>query len=172
MESFGGDMTDELKEAILAAGERQEVRDAVEAVYKDLAAEIDRHWTLCGASGRCCRFEEYGHRLFITAIELGTFIHDLRRMNQPAKLVSAITAWDGTGCPFQVGKLCGVHGIRPMGCRMFFCDPRSTDWQNEQYERFHARLKRLHDELGVPYAYMEWRQGLREMGVVEGVNEF
>ena len=73
--------------------------------------------------------------------------------------------WDGTGCPFQQNKLCSVHGIRPFGCRIFFCDPTATDWQNAQYERFHADLKRLHEQLGVPYQYVEWRQALSALGL-------
>ena len=60
--------------------------------------------------------------------------------------------------------MCGVHAIRPFGCRMFFCDPTSTDWQNDAYERFHGQLKQLHQTLGVPYFYVEWRQALRAMG--------
>jgi Fe-S-cluster containining protein len=78
-----------------------------------------------------------------------------------------VTQWDGRGCPFQVGKLCGVHAVRPFGCRVFFCDPSSTRWLQEAYERFHERLKRLHDELGVAYFYVEWRQALAAvMGIV------
>ena|SRR5437762_13365478 len=74
-------------------------------------------------------------------------------------------AWDGSGCPFQVSGLCSVHAIRPFGCRVFFCDSSSTDWQSEQYERHHARLKRLHEELAIPYFYVEWRQALAAVGV-------
>ena len=55
---------------------------------------------------------------------------------------------------------------------MFFCDATSTDWQNETYERFHARLKRLHEELGVPYRYVEWRQALRELGLSGRLSSF
>jgi len=61
-----------------------------------------------------------------------------------------------------------VHAIRPFGCRMFFCDATSTAWQNEAYEQFHARLKRLHEELGVPYFYVEWRQALGALGLSAG----
>jgi Fe-S-cluster containining protein len=159
-------MTDELRRAIVAAGQRAEVRAAVAAIYAELGEAIAQRRPLCSMSGRCCRFEAYGHRLFVTTIELGTFIHELRRMEPPAKLLEAIGRWDGTGCPFQVAKLCGVHGIRPLGCRMFFCDPGSTQWQNEQYERFHGRIRQLHDELGVPYAYMEWREALKNADVL------
>ena len=79
---------------------------------------------------------------------------------------------DHGGCPFQRDKLCTVHAVRPFGCRIFFCDPTSTDWQTAAYERHHAELKRLHERLGVPYFYLEWRQALRVLwmnGTPEGV---
>jgi len=154
-------MTDELKQAVRAAGQRAEVRAAVGRVYAELGRAVQSRRPVCEMSGRCCRFEAYGHRLYVTTIELGTFLYELKQLERPMKLLEAIAAWDGTGCPFQVAKLCGVHGIRPLGCRMFFCDPTSTPWQNEQYERFHGQIKQLHDELDVPYAYMEWREALR-----------
>jgi Fe-S-cluster containining protein len=144
---------------------RAEARAGVEAVYADLAAEIERRRPVCVVSGRCCRFEEYGHRLFVTTLELGAFLSGFEGMAKPAALVEAIEAWTGAGCPFQVGKLCGVHGVRPFGCRVFFCDETSTAWQREAYEAFHARLKRLHEELGVAYYYVEWRAAIRALGV-------
>lgn len=150
-------MEDALRQAVAAAAARSEVRAAVDALYADVAAEIDRRRPLCVISGRCCRFEEYGHRLYVTTLELAAF--------RSRYLGEAVTAWDGTGCPFQVNKLCGVHAIRPFGCRMFFCDATSTEWQNDAYERFHAELKSLHDRLGVPYFYLEWRGALRMLGL-------
>jgi hypothetical protein len=56
--------------------------------------------------------------------------------------------------------LCGVHAIRPFGCRIFFCDPTAGDWQQQQYELFHAELKKLHERFDVPYFYVEWRFAL------------
>ena len=53
-----------------------------------------------------------------------------------------------------------AHVIRPMGCRLFFCDPRHTQELQSLYERMHSHMKRLHDELGVPYMYVEWQQAL------------
>ena len=146
----------ELQNAIEQASLRPEIREAVAAVYRGLQQEIDRHRPRCDLSGRCCRFEEFGHRLFVTTMELATFLHDLR-CSPPAR----VERCDGAGCPFQHGKLCGVHAIRPFGCRIFFCDPASTAWQHAAYERFHADLKRLHESLAVPYVYVEWREALR-----------
>jgi Fe-S-cluster containining protein len=69
-------------------------------------------------------------------------------------------------CVFQVEGLCTVHGIRPFGCRVFFCDETATDWQYEQYDRFHAQLRRLHEQLDVPYFYVEWRAALAALRLV------
>jgi len=185
----------QLRDAVRAASARPDVRDAVEQVYRELADEVARRRPLCVVSGRCCRFEEYGHRLFVTTGELATFLHGLQQGGQPGmggrasvraagstggaalaarkdgsdgaspsrSLPLAVTTWDGTGCPFQVARLCGVHALRPFGCRIFFCDATATRWQNDAYETFHARLKHLHEQLDLPYFYIEWRQALRAL---------
>ena len=155
-------MDEELRHAVTTARERQDVLDAVRDLYADVQTEIDRRRPVCVISGRCCRFEEYGHRLFVTTAELAAFTRGLRE-REPAQ--ANVPPWDGTGCPFQSNKMCGVHAIRPFGCRMFFCDATSTEWQNEAYEVFHARLKRLHEDLCVPYFYVEWRQALAALGL-------
>jgi Fe-S-cluster containining protein len=144
------------------AGDRPEVIEAVRGLYADVQSEIDARRPLCVISGRCCRFEEFGHRLFVTTAELAAFARELPTVH-PAKPPDH--PWDGTGCPFQSNKMCSVHAIRPFGCRMFFCDATSTEWQNQAYEHFHARLKRLHDDLAVPYVYMEWRRALEAVGL-------
>jgi Fe-S-cluster containining protein len=151
----------EIRRAVLDAAERAEVREALEGIYRDLGVEIAQRQPRCELSGRCCRFEEYGHRLYVTTIELAGFVHGLRQR------APAVPAWDGRGCPFQVSKLCTVHGIRPFGCRVFFCDPAATQWQNEAYERFHGQMKRLHDRYGVGYYYIEWREALRVLGLAD-----
>jgi Fe-S-cluster containining protein len=148
--------------SLLAAGERAEVRQAIGSLYQAIQTEIDQRRPVCVVSGRCCRFEEYGHRLFVTTMELACFRHDLQ---SAASARPDSEPWDGTGCPFQHRKLCSVHAIRPMGCRLFFCDASAQEWQNDLYERFHAQLKRLHDSLEVPYRYMEWRQALQMAGL-------
>jgi Fe-S-cluster containining protein len=136
---------------------RADVRAAVDGIYAELQQEIDARRPVCVVSGRCCRFEEYEHRLYVTTLELARFAMDLMTKQKPG--------WDGRGCPFQVSTLCGVHSIRPFGCRIFFCDASSTLWQQDLYERLHARMRQLHDELAVPYYYIEWRQGLFSAGL-------
>jgi Fe-S-cluster containining protein len=147
---------EELTQAILDATARDEVVEAVAAIYESVREQIDARRPVCVMSGRCCRFEEYGHRLYVTTMELASF----SRAASPQGFLGAMSAWDGTGCPFQVNRLCSVHASRPFGCRIFFCDPTATQWQQDLYERFHAELKGLHESLQVPYFYVEWRAGL------------
>ncbi|HSU69018.1 MAG TPA: hypothetical protein VLJ39_19200 [Tepidisphaeraceae bacterium] len=146
-----------LSDAVHDAKEKADAMDAVQSLYCSVRQEIDRRRPVCVVSGRCCRFEEFGHRLFVSTLELAAFVRDLK--------VPAPAEWDGTGCPFQRAKLCTVHAIRPFGCRMFFCDATSTDWQNAAYEQFHARLKALHEAFSIPYFYVEWREALGALGV-------
>jgi Fe-S-cluster containining protein len=146
-----------LKSAVEVAAGREDVVRMIDDLYARVQRSIDARKPLCSISGRCCRFEDYGHRLYVTTLELAAFLKQ--------HLGADVSSWDGTGCPFQVNKLCSVHTLRPFGCRMFFCDPSATDWQNETYERFHAELKTLHEHLGVPYYYVEWRRALVELGL-------
>lgn len=150
----------QLREAVIAAATNSEAMAAVAEVYADLAAAVAERKPICVVSGRCCHFEAYGHRLYVSTLELARFCTDA----QP----QAVTEWDGRGCPFQRGKICGVHAARPMGCRIFFCDATSTAWQHGLYEMLHNRLRSLHERLNVPYYYVEWRSALREIGLAHG----
>ena len=147
----------ELRTLVREASLRPEVHAAVQRVYRELQDQIDLRRPQCVMSGRCCRFEEFGHRLFVTTLELAAFVAQTSQ--------APSTDWGGTGCPFQQGKLCGAHATRPFGCRVFFCDSSSTQWQQETYERFHGEIKRLHEKLEVPYVYLEWREALRALGL-------
>jgi Fe-S-cluster containining protein len=151
----------ELKQIVYRAAGRADVRQAVARVYDDLQKAIDQRKPICNTSGRCCRFEEFGHRLYVTTMELAAFIYEFELGGAKPQ-----AAEDARGCAFQMNGLCGVHAIRPFGCRIFFCDASSTQWQQDQYELFHARLKALHEALGVPYAYVEWRSALRMLSLV------
>lgn len=140
-----------------AAG-MESVAGRLDAVYAQLSTEIAIQRPRCDQSGRCCRFEAFGHRLFVTTLELARFIASMRP-DQPTR-----SPWDGLGCPYQIDGLCSVHAIRPFGCRIYFCDPKSTEWQHDAYERLHRSIRDLHDELGVEYFYVEWRDALDAIG--------
>lgn len=152
------DVLGQFRDAVAHAARRAEVRNAVRHLYTAVQDQIDLRRPVCNTSGRCCRFDEFGHRLFVTTMELGAFLHEIA---SAGRLLPSTPVGSTPGCPFQRDGLCGVHAIRPFGCRIFFCDETSADWQARQYEFFHAELKRLHEHLTVPYFYVEWRQALR-----------
>jgi Fe-S-cluster containining protein len=72
----------------------------------------------------------------------------------PADLEAALARG---GCPFQVRNLCGVHAIKPLGCRVYFCDKSAQAWQGELSERLLGEIRGIHDRFAVPYRYGEWR---------------
>jgi Fe-S-cluster containining protein len=170
-------MDQTLKSQVLAASLRPPVLSALSQIYTDLSQEISLRKPLCIQSGKCCRFDEYGHRLYVTTIELASFLHQLSTLHPPQtqtpptslaqynSLPQLTPKPDPSSCPFQQNKLCTVHTIRPFGCRIFFCDPTSTDWQYQMYERFQTTLKQLHTDLSVPYTYIDWRSALKQLDI-------
>ena len=120
------------------------LRDALLAIYDDLAADIARAAPVCELSGRCCRFKEYGHTLFLSRPEAELLLeHGL-----PANAVV-----DEAGCPFQINGLCTARERRPLGCRVYYCDPNYAGVGEVLSERYVGRLKQLHDAGMTPWDY-------------------
>ncbi len=150
--------------AINQAQQRASLPARIRAVYDEVQRAVDARKPRCDVSGRCCQFEQYGHLLFVTTIELAAFALERRAADDPHVIV-------GDGCPYQVNRLCTVHDTRPFGCRIYFCDPTAQEWQQSQYEQFHLRIRALHDELAIPYFYVEWRQGLEAIAIAGRVQK-
>lgn len=145
--------------ALFAAAGRNDVDAALRELYAAIDRDVADRNPTCWLSGKCCKFDSYGHRLYVTALEAAWVIRQLNDDQFDALQAGDPTALDG--CVFQVNGLCSVHEIRPLGCRVFFCDPSAT-WQNAVYETHLRRLRDLHAQFDVPYAYMEWRAALTE----------
>lgn len=146
-----------LRQAVEYASQIREIPVRVQRLYDEVQRNIELQSPRCEQSGRCCRFENYGHKLFVTTVELAVFCSYVKDMLVP--IPETMTE----GCTYQSDRLCTVHLYRPFGCRMFFCDPSVTEWQQEQYEYFHLQLRQLHQEFAVPYMYVEWRQALKAL---------
>jgi Fe-S-cluster containining protein len=151
-------------------GQRRELSLAVAGVLAEAEVEIAGRGAVCRSSGRCCRFEEWGQRLYVTGVELAHFQEVGRRKlevggekKEGVSLEQFFAGGKVAGCPYQVGGLCTAREARPLGCRVYFCDAGAQGWQNEVYEKYHARLKEVHERFGVAYRYVEWREGLREL---------
>ena len=124
---------------------------------------------ICLASGACCRFEEYGHRMYVSGLEAAFVVARIdasraARAANPLRILEVDDARRRGGCPYLRAGLCGEHEERPLGCRIFFCDKGAdgcaADWQSALYEELHAGTIALHERLGVPYRYLEWREAL------------
>jgi Fe-S-cluster containining protein len=130
----------------------------LESIYNEVAQAIAERAPACWASGRCCNFERLGHRLYVTGLETAYAVSRLERGTHPELSILSLTqARTRGGCPFQVKNVCGIHRIKPLSCRVYFCDRSAQQWQKELSERMHAAIKALHDEEGIEYRYAEWR---------------
>lgn len=142
------------------AAARAEVDDALRSLYRALEADVSSRKPTCWLSGRCCKFETYGHRLYVTGLEIAWLISKLDESGRTRLASAQLPGLDG--CPFQVDGMCSVHPIRPLGCRIYFCDANARSWQNPVYERFLQELRLLHEQFALEYRYVEWRQGFME----------
>lgn len=145
------------------AAQRSEIATAIRSLYADLDEVVRDRQPVCNASGRCCRFEEFGHRLYVTGLEIAWFLLEVGHASaSDVGDISLQQAASSPNCPYQIRGLCSTHTIRPLGCRAFFCEEGTEAWQQDTTERFLDRLKQLHLVHDLPYAYMEWRTGLAE----------
>src|SRR5689334_16628454 len=107
-------------------------RQAVLALYADVDREVAAAGPVCVASGRCCRFKEYGHTLFLSNLEAEVLLH-----SAPAYDPAAVSP---DFCPFQRGNLCTAREPRPLGCRVYYCDPNYQQTAQQISEKYLRRL--------------------------------
>jgi hypothetical protein len=133
---------DVLNEPILDSPADTELR----ALYADLDADVAGLGPVCQLSGRCCRFKEYGHTLFVSTAEVQLL---LRRAPVPGRRLDR-----GETCPWQDARgHCTARECRPLGCRVYYCDPAYERFAYDLSERYIARLKALAVEHESPWNY-------------------
>ena len=121
-----------------------DVRRRVLEVYATADRAVSAAAPRCDASGRCCRFTEYGHSLFISQFEAELLLETAPAYDTPVTR---------DGCPFQVDNLCTARNERPLGCRIYFCDPAYQETGNGITEEAIASLKRIADDHGTGWRY-------------------
>jgi uncharacterized protein len=140
-------VSDEAWEAALADLDR---------IYADLEAELPRHKFVCQASGDCCDFDAFGHRLYATTLEAERFF----RRSPPDRAND-----DPRSCPaWGKDRLCKAREGRMLGCRTFFCAGGQGVDPNAIHERYYRRVKDVHDRHGIPFRYadvVEWAKERR-----------
>jgi hypothetical protein len=120
------------------------IRQEVLALYAEADREVAAAGPVCVASGRCCRFKEYGHVLFLSNLEADVLLAGAPAYERPVS---------PDFCPFQKGNLCTAREPRPLGCRVYYCDPSYQETGNRITEKYLRRLKELADARGVAYRY-------------------
>ncbi len=167
-------MFNESAESLVQAARAARARDGlladVQAIYRYLDAALrgcqsrpvcgrtDRRVITppaCHQCSRCCRFDVYGHDLFVSTAEMALFL----RRTDPARVDGPIVG----ACPFLRihPARCAARAARPLGCRLFYCDRSARWWQQDLYDLLHHRVRRLHETFKVPYFYVEWLSALR-----------
>jgi Fe-S-cluster containining protein len=114
------------------------------ALYARVDAEVAAANPRCDVSGRCCDFPRSGQRLYATDLESA----------HAAAVAGGVPQGVAAGsCAWYQEGLCRSREGRPLGCRLYFCDPAWEDRMPPLYERYHAELKALHERHGLPYRY-------------------
>ena len=122
------------------------VRAPLRVIYAELDREIAEHQPSCVLSGRCCKFAEYGHTLFVSAPEFALLLADAP---PPSRAID-----DGLTCPWQdLQGRCTAREARPLGCRVYYCDPKYEPHSGAITERHLAKIRGLCDALALPWAY-------------------
>ena len=121
-----------------------EAQRALAELYERVAEHVAAHRPVCEMSGRCCDFPNVDHELFCSDLETDYAV---------ASAGGEVPESPSGTCPWFVDGLCGLRDGRPLGCRLYFCDPNWSDAMTDAYERFHGELRALHERLGQEYRY-------------------
>ncbi|MGA2092425.1 MAG: YkgJ family cysteine cluster protein [Sedimentisphaerales bacterium] len=127
----------------------KEIVERVEAIYKWLDEQIAAHQDAagkCAVCGKCCDFESFGHRLFVTTPEMIFFAGKLLDKN--------VKKMTGGRCSYQAGDKCTVYAERFAGCRIFCCKGDAR-LQSDLTEAVIKKFKAVCDEFKIPYRYVD-----------------
>ena len=122
---------------------------SVQEVYNWIDAEVSNNTATCDACGKCCNFEAYDHRLYVTSPEM---IHFAANVTDVKKMLSGI-------CPYLHESKCTVHSFRFAGCRIFLCtgDP---ELQSRLSEQALEKLKEICEKFDIDYKYTDLKTTL------------
>jgi len=130
-----------------------QIIENVSDIYQWLEDELAGLGQSCDACGKCCDFESFGHRLYVTTPEL---IYLRHFVGQGIKEMT-----DGV-CPYRVNGQCTVYDWRFSGCRIFTCKG-DAEKENAICEQAISKFRVLCDESDIPYHYVYLKDGLQMM---------
>lgn len=115
---------------------------ALRSIYEEARREIESRPSLvCELSGRCCRFREADHELYLTRLEYREMV--AHGGTPPDRA-------DGA-CPWLEEGLCANREGRALACRTYYCSDEEE--AARVTERGHRRIRELHERYRLPYVY-------------------
>jgi len=121
----------------------QAALNALAELYADLDARVRQLGVQCRACGACCHFQRSGYRLYAAWLERAALV---RAHGRPRLAASG-------ECGFLAEGRCRARAWRPLGCRVFFCDPAHKPREQGLYHEFLARLRAIADRFALPWDY-------------------
>ncbi len=128
---------------------RAAIAASVQEVYNWIDAEVANNTATCDACGKCCSFQAYDHRLYVTSPEM---IHFTANVTSPKPMTKGY-------CPYLNEGECTVHPFRFAGCRIFLCTGDS-DLQSRLSEQALQKFKIICQELDIEYYYTDLKTAL------------
>ncbi|MCX5636215.1 MAG: YkgJ family cysteine cluster protein [Planctomycetota bacterium] len=121
----------------------------VAEIYNWLDSQICENSTIaghCDACGKCCDFNKFDHRLFVTTPELLYLAAKVGDEN-----VKTMTS---NLCPYQTNSKCTIYKFRFAGCRIFCCKG-DADFQSRLSEMALKKFKSICEQFQIPYRYID-----------------
>lgn len=134
---------------VAESGVKKQLLNKVSEIYDWLDLELRDEGPLagrCDGCGKCCDFEAFDHRLFVTPPELMYLAANLRGEN-----VKQMTR---SRCPYNIAGKCTVYEHRFASCRIFCCKG-DVDFQSRLSESALEKFKSICIELEIPYRYSD-----------------
>ena len=130
-------------------GPNKKLLKKVAEIYEWLDQQVHDNSDLagvCDVCGKCCDFDAFDHRLFVTPPELMYLTANLGDEKREAMPTSR--------CPYQLDGKCTVYEYRFAGCRIFCCNG-DADFQSRLSESVLEKFKSLCTEFQIPYRYTD-----------------
>lgn len=108
----------------------------------------------CDVCGKCCDFDGFDHRLFITPPELMYLAANHGTEN--------IKLMPTNRCPYNIDGKCTIYEHRFASCRIFYCNA-DVDFQGELSESALEKFKSLCTEFQIPYRYIDLATALNSL---------
>ena len=124
----------------------------IEQLYNWIDAEVAGTGD-CKACGDCCDFEKFGHRLYVTSVELAYFTGNMKQ---------DLHKMDTDVCPYRINGKCTVYPYRFAGCRIFACG-RNADTESDLSEKSLEKLKQIGEKHQIPYKYTDLKTALNSI---------